>query len=132
MTGAAPFPDSGQVKVVVACDPALVFEQIKELRERVSRAPGYLQWMALQVLETGEHGIELNHVNPGHRSASGACELRVLPQLSRCLRLLLLALREHEEERGREEQPGHDTDGSGVASIVIRCASADLSQVAKP
>lgn len=98
MNGERPSECSVPVTLTVVCSAAQLTAEVREIRERVSRAPGYLQWMASQVLEAGENGIELGHVDSDHRSTSCACELRVLPQLSKRLRLLLLALRAHEGE----------------------------------
>lgn len=98
MKSERPTESSGPVTLTVVCSSEQVAAELKEIRERICRAPGYLQWMALQVLKAGESGIELAHVDPDHCSTPCACELRVLPQLSKQLRLLLLALRAHEGE----------------------------------
>ncbi len=132
MNGDRPSECSVPAKLTVVCSAAQLTAELREIGERVSRAPGYLQWMALQVLEADEHGIELGHIDPEHPSISSACELRGLPQLSKWLRLLLLALREHEEERRHGERSEQSMDGSDLGTTVIRCAAEDLSQVAKP
>ena len=86
------------VSLTVVCDSAPLEAEIAELRERIDRAPAYLRWMALQIFESVEHSVELVQVDRNDRAAIRAGELRLLPQLSERLRLLVLALRAHEGE----------------------------------
>lgn len=84
--------------LTVVCDSAPIHAEVAELRERIERAPAHIRWMALQILESVEHGVELVEVDRHDRSALLAGELRLLPQLSERLRLLVLALRANEGE----------------------------------
>lgn len=88
-----------RASILVQCDCAQLWADVDEIRQRIERAPEWMRWLVLQVLEASSDGVELVQVDADDAAACRTGVARIRPQLAERLRRLLFALRASQGER---------------------------------